>query len=113
MSHAAALDTVLTFFEAIIETLVNIRDLEGPCDSKVGSTASGLILYFLSYKFILTALTFKELFNTLTPINKILQTHDLDILTATKVIKNIMPRIKNMRKEDSFEKIQSLADNLI
>lgn len=34
MSHAAALDTVLTFFETIIDTLIAIRDIEGPSDSK-------------------------------------------------------------------------------
>jgi len=56
MSHAAALHTVLTFFETIIDTLINIRDLEGPSDSKAGSTASGLVLYFLSYTFLITAL---------------------------------------------------------
>jgi len=103
----------LTFFETIIDTLINIRDLEGPSDSKAGSTASGLILYFLSYKFLITAFTFKELFNILGLVNKILQTRDLDIITATALINKTKPRIKNMREECVFEKICINVDKFI
>lgn len=113
MSHAAALDTVLTYFESIIDTLINIRDSEGPSDSKAGSTASGLILYFLSYKFLITAFTFKELFDILGPINKILQTRDLDVITATALINKTKPRIKNMREDSAFEKILIKVNNFI
>ncbi|XP_016662686.1 zinc finger MYM-type protein 1-like isoform X2 [Acyrthosiphon pisum] len=113
MSHAAALDTVLSFFETIIDTLINIRDLEGPSDSKTGSTASGLILYFLSYKFLITAFRFKELFDILGPINKILQTQDFDVITATTIISQTKPRIQNMREDSAFEKINIKVDNFI
>lgn len=113
MSHAAALDTVLTFFETIIDILINIRDLEDPSDSKAGSTASGLILYFLSYKFLITAFTFKELFNILGPINKILQNHDLDVITVTAIIYKTKPRTQNMREDSAFEKICINVDSFI
>jgi len=44
---AEALDAVLMFFEAIVDTLINNRDLEGSCDSKFGSTTCGLNFFFL------------------------------------------------------------------
>lgn len=54
-SHDAALDTVLQKFDAILETLEETRRNERFGDVKVGSIIAGLLKYFLSYSFVLTA----------------------------------------------------------
>lgn len=41
MCHTTAFDTVLTFFEVIIDTLINTHDL-GLCDSKADTTINDL-----------------------------------------------------------------------
>lgn len=87
-SHSAALNVVLKFHDAVIITLKTIRSSEGPSDAKVGATASGLIDYFSSYRFLLVAMVFQKVFFILAPINKQLQAHDSDILIATHLIKN-------------------------
>lgn len=47
------------------------------------------------------------------PINKILQTRDLDIFAATTIIKNTIPTLKNMREENSLDKVCIQVKNYI
>jgi len=62
MSHYYALCTVLKTFNALIETLQCIRDTEGPGDRRCGITAGGLLKYFTSEIFLLTAYSFESMF---------------------------------------------------
>lgn len=62
MSHASALNTVLTKFVAIIKTLEIIRKTEGPYDAKVGSTASGFLKYFKLSKFVCISIFLFKIF---------------------------------------------------
>jgi len=81
-------------------------------DATVQSTANSLIAYFTSYKFILTAMLFKNLFNIIEPANKQFQARDLDILVATNLIENAKLKIKVFR-EEGFDDIQSATDNFV
>jgi len=75
-SHSAALDTVLKTHKCIINTLTTIQTQEGPSDPKVSATCSGLIQYFTSFRFLITAFVFKKIFSILKPVNKKLQTRE-------------------------------------
>lgn len=85
-SHSLALETVLNRFDCIITSLEIIQATEGPGDAKAGSTASGLLDYLKSYRFLYTAFIFQKIFIILEPLTKMLQTKDLDLLSATTLI---------------------------
>lgn len=70
LSFSLVLNTVLLTFEEVIDTLENIKKTE-VTDFKVHCKAISLIDFLLSERFILTALTFKKIFDILDPITKI------------------------------------------
>lgn len=106
-SHSAALDTVLKTHKCIINTLTTIQTQEGPSDPKVSATCSGLIQYFTSFRFLITAFVFKKIFGILEPVNKKLQTRDMDLLAATNLLDNAKSKIRelNCRENDSFSEV--------
>lgn len=109
-SHSAALNVVLKFHDAVIITLKTIRSSEGPSDARAGATASGLINYFSSCRFLLVAMLFQKVFFILAPINKQLQAHDSDILIASQLIKNAKLDTENLRSKGVTE-IKRAADD--
>jgi len=46
-------------------------------------------------------------------INKILQTHDLDVIIVTAIINKTKPRIQSMREDSAFETICITVDSFI
>lgn len=58
MSHGYALDSILETFEAVIETLDEVRNNEGCNDQSTGHIAGCLIEYLLSKRFLLIAFCF-------------------------------------------------------
>ncbi|XP_050063238.1 uncharacterized protein LOC126552566 [Aphis gossypii] len=111
----AALNTVLTSRNAVIETLATIKLSEGPGDAKTGAAASGLLDYFTSYRFLIVAIMFKKLFQIIKPANKILQTRDLDLLAATNLIESAKHKIKllNNRSLNAFQDIIKEVDQFV
>lgn len=111
-SHYSALETVLNRFDSTVATLEVIYKTEGPSNAKVGATASGLLEYFKFYRFLYTAHIYQKIFHTLEPLNKILQTKDLDLLAATTLIENAKKKIAelNNRENNSFIKIKLDAE---
>lgn len=111
-SHSAALNTVLTSYNAVIETLGTIKLSEGPGDAKIEAATSGLLDYFTSYRFLIVAIMFKKLFQIIEPVNKILQTRDLDLLASTNLIENAKHKIKllNDRSFNAFQNIIKEVD---
>lgn len=85
MSHSYALETVLITFEALLEAIEEIRHIEGPSDKQAGAQAGGFIAYFTSERFVLTATTFVRIFKIIDPFTKMLQSPDLDLLSACNV----------------------------
>lgn len=101
MSHDSA---ILTTFEAVIDTLEEVRDSEGRADHKVGHMASSLIEYLLSKRFIMTAICFRKVFDILEPVNKLLQEVDLNLLAAVNAISDAKKLLKELRKnENTFD----------
>jgi len=107
------LNVVIKFHYAVIQTLKEIKNLEGVTDATVGANCSGLIDYFTSRRFLLTAFTFKKLFDILEIVTKQFQTHDMDILLATSIVTKTINAIRKLRTNNSFEEIIKLIDNFI
>lgn len=105
MSHSKTLLTILNRFEAVLQTLEEIIKTEGPRDSRTASTVIGFIKYFLSFKFILIFYCFKAFFDVLRPLNEVFQKRDIDLLTATNLLKSIQSDIKSLRSKTDFVKI--------
>ncbi|XP_022175063.1 zinc finger MYM-type protein 1-like [Myzus persicae] len=61
-SLSSALNTVIITLNALIDTLIKIQQDEGCVDFKSGAKATGLIEYFLSERFILTAFLYIDIF---------------------------------------------------
>lgn len=112
-SHSAALNVLLKFHDAVLQTLEKIKDIEGVSDVTVGASCTGLIDYFTSWRFLLTAKTFKKLFDILEPVTRMFQSHDMDILLATNIVSKTIYEIKEMRTNNSFEIVMTLTNNFI
>jgi len=61
MSQAFALDTVLKTLESILDTLDDVKNIEGQVDYRVEAECNGLIQYLESFIFLLTANVFKKM----------------------------------------------------
>lgn len=111
-SHSTSLDTVLKTYSPIIDTLKYIQKYEGTGDAKTGATASGLLDYFTSYRFLLTSFAFQKIFRILEPVNKLLQAKDLDLMAAVVLIENAKHKICmiNCRDTDSFSEVVLAAE---
>jgi len=79
MSEDDSLETCLDTFEAVVSTLDEEHYSQ---DASALSEARGLQNYFLSQRFVMTALLYRKIFTELSPVNKVLQKNDIDFLAA-------------------------------
>ncbi|KAK3909805.1 Zinc finger MYM-type protein 1 [Frankliniella fusca] len=107
MSHSFALNTVLRAFDAIIETLQNIKD-HAAGDSK--ATANGLLVYFLSEKFVLTALTYESIYKDVEPLSTSLQGVDMDLMAAVSHVDIVLKSLSSLRSDESFAELLRRKD---
>ncbi|XP_008179475.1 52 kDa repressor of the inhibitor of the protein kinase-like [Acyrthosiphon pisum] len=101
MSYSSALNTVLLTYDIVINTLEQIKITEN-ADFKARSKATGLIDFFLSERFVLTAICYKNLFNILDPVTKMFQSQDIDLLGAVNSLQAVSSSIKRLRSDDAF-----------
>lgn len=97
MSHYYALYTVIVTFDAIIETLYGVRNIEGPGDRCTGVIAGGLLKYFTTEIFLFTAFSFENMFKILETTSKLLQSPDFDIICALTMIENNLNYFAKLR----------------
>lgn len=112
MSYSMALQTVLSTFDVIIDTLENIKITE-LSDFKVCSKANGLIDFLLTERFVVTAVCYSKLFEILDPPTKMLQSSDIDLLGAANCIQMTLDKIKNMRSDNVFTKLYDEAVDFV
>jgi len=114
MSQDYALQAVLDTFDSVIYTLEQTKDTECRNDHSVGHLAGCLLNYLLSKRFIMTAISFKTVFDVLSPLNTILQSSDLDLFAAIHSISNAQSKINNLRQKDGvFESLMTKVNDFI
>lgn len=109
MSHAHALNTVLDIYYAVYQTIEEVRNRDGRSDFKLGADCNGLLSYLTSYRFLMTALSFKKIFEILEPLTRTLQARDIDILAAMHLVNSAKESIVALRTDETFENILILA----
>jgi len=103
-SHSSALDTVLDTYDSIIDTLNFIQN-DLTTDRVCSVKASSLINYMLSERFVLIALTFKNIFNMTHPFTKFLQGKYIDLLDAINYTQSIFIQIQILCSDESFKNV--------
>ncbi|XP_050065236.1 zinc finger MYM-type protein 1-like isoform X2 [Aphis gossypii] len=111
-SHASALQTVFETFDALIDTLFDLKD-DKFTDRVCSVKADSLMNYMLTERFILTSLVFLKIFDITNPLNKFLQGKNIDLLGAVNYIENVSFNIKELRNDNKFELIVLEKDKFI
>lgn len=115
MSHGDALDTVLKSFDAIVETLDEIKSAPpvSQGDRTHAAEASGLLTYLLSERFLIVAHTFSEIFKSVGPLTAALQGVDIDLIGATNHVNEVLSKLSKMRSDEGFREILEKKDGFI
>jgi len=111
-SHASALQTVFETFDALIDTLFDLKD-DKSTDRICSVKADNLMNYMLTERFILTGLIFLKIFDMTNPLNTFLQGKNIDLLGAVNYIENVLFNIKELRNDSKFESIVLEKDKFI
>jgi len=112
-SLSSALNTVIVTLNALIDTLVKIQQDEGCADFKSGAKATGLIEYFLSERFILTAFLYIDIFCIVDPLTRILQSINIDLLGTIKSLHLVTDKIKELRTDNAYTELCKKTENYI
>lgn len=102
MSQSYALATVLTTLDAILNTLDEIKNVEGQVDFKTGAECNGLTEYLQSFNFLLTANIFSKIFDYIEPVSRALQAHNIDIIMAMDMLTKAQKNIESLRNYDNM-----------
>lgn len=104
-SHDYALNTVLDTFDALCNTLVELQKSESSSDRKGAYQAKNLRENIMCDRFLLTAIVYKQLFLILTPLSKMLQAVDIDLIGVITVIDDKIHSLETTRSDDNFFKL--------
>jgi len=111
-SHSSSLQTVLDTYDAIIDTLLDIKD--DPMTDRVSSVKAGSLLdYLLQERFLLTAFIFKKIFDKTSTLSKCLQSVDIDLCAAISHVQQTLNIIKTFRSDDEFKNLIQEKDDFI
>jgi len=92
-SHSTALGTILLTWESLVDTLEDIWT------SEASSDASSFLSYFQSERFLYTCFLFKHIFSILDPLSKTFQAKDVDLITATSMIRSKKEQLLKLRED--------------
>ncbi|KAF0748537.1 zinc finger MYM-type protein 1-like, partial [Aphis craccivora] len=103
MSHSYALNNILSTYHALLETLEELMKPGKSSDRKEISQASNIFDLILSEKILLTAFVFKKIFEILEPLNKVLQSKDIDLLGAINSVNECLKMLNVLRDNCDIE----------
>jgi hypothetical protein len=103
-SHSSALMTVFYTYEAIVDALDELIN-DSTTDRVSSVQAEGLLHYLFQERFLLTALYFKNIFDTTSILSKCLQTVDIDLLAVINYMQNCLEKIEKFRCDEEFKKL--------
>ncbi|XP_022166088.1 zinc finger MYM-type protein 1-like [Myzus persicae] len=101
-SHSTALQTLFYTYDSILDTL-NYLQNDISSDRICCVKAKSLYEYMLSERFVLTALTFKKMFDITSPLSSFLQGKNIDLLAAVSYVKSVDKKILTLRSETEFQ----------
>ncbi|KAL4091162.1 hypothetical protein QTP88_025899 [Uroleucon formosanum] len=111
-SHSSSLQTVLDTYDAIIDSLFDIKD--DPMTDRVSSVKAGSLLeYLLQERFLLTAFIFKKIFDKTSTLSECLQSVDIDLCAAISHVEQTLNIIKTFRSDDEFKNLIQAKDDFI
>jgi len=111
-SHSSALMTIFCTYEAIVDALDELKN-DSTTDRVSSVQAEGLLHYLFQERFLLTALCFKNIFDTTSILSKCLQTVDIDLLAAINYMQNCLAKMKKFRCDEEFNKLLEEKENFI
>ena len=100
-SRSESLQAIYDLYPCIVKTLEIIQQTDN--DALIASEADGLLNQILQDKFYLTAT--KKIFGFTNVLSKLLQSEDVDMVSAIKMIKTTIELLKEYREETKFEEI--------
>lgn len=108
-SHDLALRTVIFTFDALCDTLEEIENNNHSNDRKSSYQARSIYENIINDRFLLTAFTYTQIFDIISPLSTILQSKDLDLLGAIESVLFSVESLKKLRNEAGFLKITRLV----
>lgn len=94
ISHGRAIIVVFQKFKALVKTL-NYLTIEKEIDRDTASNAKSLAHTVTSFKFVITMLLMKDIFDITTPLSKCLQSKNLDFIQALVLVDQAKKRLTN------------------
>jgi len=110
-SHDYALNTVIDTYDALCETLDVLQTENNSSDRKRLHQAASLKDCLTSDWFLLTAFLYKTIFNIITPLSKLLQTKDIDMIGVVTEVQKKISELKNSRSNFKFQNIVNEVEN--
>lgn len=110
-SHDYALNTVIDTYDALCETLGVLQTENNSSDRKRLHQAASLKDCLTSDWFLLTAFLYKTIFNIITPLSKLLQTKDIDMIDVVTEVQKKNSELKNSRSNFKFQNIVNEVKN--
>lgn len=92
-SHSSAVSTILLTWESLVDTLEDLWT------SEASSDASSFLSYFQSERFLYTCFLLKYIFSILDPLSKIFQAIDVDLITASSMIRSKKEQLLKLRED--------------
>lgn len=106
-SHDYALNTVLDTFDALCDTLQDIQNSEYSIDRKGAHQARSLKENIMCDTFLTTAIIYKKMFQIITPLSKMLQATDIDLIVVIDLVKEKIQHLEICRSDVEFSTILS------
>lgn len=109
-SHDRAINVVFLKYLAVVESL---EHLTKSTDTSTSSQAKSIYQNITSFKFVLTMLLMKKIFNITSPLSSYLQSPTLDFIQALILIDSAKKRLNKFRSEESFQNLMVEANDFV
>ena len=106
--HLQSICSILESFSDITDLLQEM-EVCSRAAADVRIEAAGLLQHIQSLQFIFIAKVMYKVLNTLKPADKLLQSREIDLLSAYRLINSTAEIIKDMRADNTFEEMWSYA----
>ncbi|CAM1296085.1 Uncharacterised protein r2_g536 [Pycnogonum litorale] len=104
-----ATDRILKLYPVVLQTMLEIKG-DMNFDATVRATANGLSVRFNSFETLVTLNLFQEIFGILGPLNKILQSRNIDLSITISAVDSAAGRLQELRDTQGVEIIRHASE---